>query len=52
MTVDHVLTRCPKLATLREEIGPNGTEVVMRVVTRRLISPHVFCSVLFEPGTP
>jgi hypothetical protein len=28
MTVDHVLTRCPKLTTLmREEIWPNGTDV-------------------------
>jgi hypothetical protein len=27
MTVKHVLTRCLNLATLREEIGPNGTEV-------------------------
>jgi hypothetical protein len=27
MTVDHVLTRCPKPATLREDIWPNGTEV-------------------------
>jgi hypothetical protein len=27
MTVDHVLTRYPKLATLREKIWPNGTEV-------------------------
>jgi hypothetical protein len=27
MTVDPVFTRCSKLATLREEIWPKGTEV-------------------------
>jgi hypothetical protein len=27
MTVNDDLTRCPNLATLREEIWPNGTEV-------------------------
>jgi hypothetical protein len=27
MTVYHVPTRCPRPATLREEIWPNGTEV-------------------------
>jgi hypothetical protein len=27
MPVDHALTRCPKLATLMEEIWPNGSKV-------------------------
>jgi hypothetical protein len=27
MTVEHVITRCLKLATLKEEIWANGTEV-------------------------